>query len=94
MDETQLLLGVKRGWLLGQPDALYQVNPRMNRVNPLNRLISSWVPKLINISMSQELPASYFPGLGLVSSVQLAPKNSGANLYLGIINSNFINNDA
>jgi len=27
VDEAQLLVGVQSGWLLGQPDALYQVNP-------------------------------------------------------------------
>jgi hypothetical protein len=106
VDEAVLDLGVKRGWLLGQPDALWQVNPHMNRDNPLNRLISSWVPKLIETSMSQEVPASYVPGFGLVSSVRLAPKNTGlslTNLYetpdvvnssIGILNPEFINNNS
>lgn len=106
VSEAQLLLGVQRGWLLGQPDALYQVNPHMDRANPLNRLVGSWVPKLVDASMSQELPVSYVPGFGLTSSVRLAPKNSGmslTNLYalpdvvnshIGIINPSFINNDA
>jgi hypothetical protein len=104
VDEATLELGVQRGWLLGQPEGLYQVNPWMDRFNPMNRLIGSWVPKLIDTSMSQELPASYVPGFGLTSSIRLAPKNSGmslANLYalpsvensrIGIINPNFITN--
>jgi len=106
VDEAALTLGVQRGWLLGQPDALYQVNPWMDRANPLNRLIGSWVSNLVDPSMMQELPASYVPGLGLQPSVRLAPKNSGmslSNLYglpsvtrsaVGILNPNFINNNA
>jgi len=70
--EAFLAQGAKNGWLMAQPDQLWQYNPLMNVANNQNRLISSYVPKLISGMSSNELPASYLGGAGVVWSKAVA----------------------
>ena len=66
--ESYLIKAAQLGWLLTQPNGLWQVNLNMTVVNQQNLLISSLVPKIVSSLWYNAQPSSYVGGLGIVFS--------------------------
>lgn len=66
--ETYLVQAARNGWLLLQPNGLWQVNRYMNIRNALNTLISSYIPNLTLTASKNQTPASYIGGIGTIFS--------------------------
>lgn len=84
IDIDYLISASRRGWLIRQPNSLYQVDLNMNVKNNLNSLISSNAESVITPTWQHALPVSYLQGGGLLYSPYLTKNSKGQVFYYGV----------